>query len=268
VIVKKSAYGVITTSGKEVLPADYKFIRYNSENNVFLVQNYSYPDGYMGVLNTSGQPIIPLEYANMWISDKTNLLVFEKDNKYGIMNFSKELVLPPTFNYIMDLKGIYLLQVNNRYRIFNPKQKNINNNEYDLFQSYREYQNQDKFSAVKRNGKWGYIDSMGAEIIAPAYDTVFSFSGYDVAYVGNKDKYGMIDRSGKVLIPVKYQAFLGFSEGLMGAVLNNKIGYIDIEGKEIIPFIYDDAELFKNSKAKVKQGEAIFFIDKTGKKVE
>jgi hypothetical protein len=44
-------------------------------------------------------------------------------------------------------------------------------------------------------------------------------------------------------------------------------GFVNKNGKEIIPLIYDAAEEFKAGKAKVKKGNEEFYIDKTGKRI-
>lgn len=44
-------------------------------------------------------------------------------------------------------------------------------------------------------------------------------------------------------------------------------GFVNKNGKEIIPLIYDAAEEFKAGKTKVKKGNEEFYIDKTGKRI-
>ena len=45
-------------------------------------------------------------------------------------------------------------------------------------------------------------------------------------------------------------------------------GFVDKNGKEIIPLIYEAAEEFKDGKAKVKKEGKEFYIDKTGKPIQ
>ncbi|MNY58035.1 hypothetical protein D3C86_1943260 [compost metagenome] len=51
-------------------------------------------------------------------------------------------------------------------------------------------------------------------------------------------------------------------------LLNNKIGFVNQEGKEVIPPQFDDAGDFVDGKAEVKIGNQVYFIDKTGKKIQ
>ena len=57
-------------------------------------------------------------------------------------------------------------------------------------------------------------------------------------------KYGFIDKTGKEVIPIKYDNAWGFSEELANVRLNNKWGFIDKTGKEVTPIKYDDASSF------------------------
>ena len=54
-------------------------------------------------------------------------------------------------------------------------------------------------------------------------------------------KVGFIDKSTKLVIPMKYEEAYNFSDGLASVKLNVKWGFIDAKGKEAIPFQYDGA---------------------------
>lgn len=92
------------------------------------------------------------------------------------------------------------------------------------------------------------------------------------------NKYGYIDKTGKVIIPPQFDQADEFSEGLaavnQGGVLNNngvisggRWGYIDTTGKYVIPLQFDEAGNFSEGLAEVKVNDKYGFIDKTGKMV-
>ncbi len=68
----------------------------------------------------------------------------------------------------------------------------------------------------RKNNKWGYCDSTKRVLIKPAYDSVAAFFALNridekdkyVAVVKKSDKYGLINKSGKVLIPVIYERII------------------------------------------------------------
>jgi hypothetical protein len=53
--------------------------------------------------------------------------------------------------------------------------------------------------------------------------------------VGLNGKHGFIDKTGEEIIPLKYDSdYSSFSEGLAGVELNKKYGFIDKTGKVVI----------------------------------
>ena len=69
-----------------------------------------------------------------------------------------------------------------------------------------------------------------------AYTSKFSKGLADVTLNG---KWGYIDKTGREIIPFKYDMAYAFGEGLVAVCLNDKFGFVDKRGKEIIPLKYD-----------------------------
>ena len=109
----------------------------------------------------------------------------------------------------------------------------------------------DGLAVVELNDKCGYIDKTGREVIPVKYDWAEDFSD-GLALVKLSGKYGFIDTSGKEVIPCKYEIASGFSEGLARVQLNDKWGFVDKIGREVIPFKYDKAYDFSKGLAKVQ----------------
>ncbi len=120
---------------------------------------------------------------------------------------------------------------------------------------------------IYTDGKWGFADYSGTEIIPPLYDKALSFSD-GMAAVYTMGKWSYIDKTGEVVLTVNYDNVESFYEGLAAVCVNDKWGYIDKNGTEIIPCIYEYADKFENDIAGVsKNGEATYsdgFINKSG----
>ncbi len=99
---------------------------------------------------------------------------------------------------------------------------------------------------VKLNGKWGYINKIGKEVIPLKYDYLYAFRE-GLAEAELNKKWGFIDRTGKEIIPIKYDYLGFFKEGLAKVKLNGKWGFIDKTGKEVIPIKYDEVGRSTNS---------------------
>ena len=115
-------------------------------------------------------------------------------------------------------------------------------------------------AAVKFNGKWGYIDTTGKVVIPLKYDSARDYSRglKGLAPVKLNGKWGYIDTTGKEVIPLKYDSVMNFYTDLSPVKLNGKWGYIDMTGKEVIPLKYDDAYSFTEGLARVKFNSEYF----------
>lgn len=121
------------------------------------------------------------------------------------------------------------------------------------------------------NGKIGYINKNNQLVIAANYDSAESFSsGLALVEIFNDKKqttdYAFIDKTGKVRLTPAYSHVRSFSEGLALVSNGNKYGYIDTTGKLVIPMKFTMAET-DNEYAedhRFNKGKAVIF-DKKGK---
>ena len=139
---------------------------------------------------------------------------------------------------------------------------------------------------VMKDKKVFYINSQNEIILTPECNYANDFlNGYAVIKqsVNNSidTKSGMIDKSGKVVVPIIYQDIYNFSEGLCAVELNNKWGFINnknemvIQCKYYLPYEYGDESKnssfacpkFINGVTRVVIDNLFVLIDKTGKEV-
>ncbi|MDR1056954.1 MAG: WG repeat-containing protein [Prevotellaceae bacterium] len=127
----------------------------------------------------------------------------------------------------------------------------------------------------------GYINTLGKKIISIRHDASSGkYDGFErfsegLARVSLNGKYGYIDKTGKRVIPLKYQEAGDFHEGLALVKLDGKCGYIDKAGNAVVPFKYDkvrdnyDRLLgdFHEGLACVSLDGKYGYVDKTGGEV-
>ena len=89
------------------------------------------------------------------------------------------------------------------------------------------------FAAVERNGKWGFINNKGEQIVDFIYQDVARFSNV-------------------------------FSEGLASVKLNNKWGFINHEGQVKIDFVFDNTGVFSEGICEIYSKGKWGFINKAG----
>jgi len=119
---------------------------------------------------------------------------------------------------------------------------------------------------VCRDGKYGFIDGTGKEVLPLIYDEASSFHE-GLAYFAIGDEYGFMDEGGNEVFSLDCDSVSSFNEGLAYFSVNGKYGYMDKTGKTIIPAQYDDAGYFNNGLATVRIGNKFGVIDTSGKEV-
>lgn len=78
-----------------------------------------------------------------------------------------------------------------------------------------------------------------------------------------------IDKTGREVIPLKYNNTYAFHEGLaMVLSMSGECGYIDKTGREVIAPKYEYCGNFQKGLAPVQQNGKWGYIDKTGKRFD
>lgn len=98
----------------------------------------------------------------------------------------------------------------------------------------------------------GYISSEG-KILPPIYTSAYDFKNGVSAVAQVKNKFGVIDKSGKWIVQPEYNFISGFNSGLSPFQKNEneKYGYMNLKGEIVIEPKYDSAGWFYEERALV-----------------
>jgi hypothetical protein len=118
----------------------------------------------------------------------------------------------------------------------------------------------------KINGayKFGYMDQTGKICIPLKYDDAYSFNE-GRAEVRLAQYRSHVDEKGNEATPLKYQEAFRYDHGVAMVKQNNKFGLIDLSADEILPPRYDTMRSFVEDRAAVQLDSRWGFIDRTGK---
>ncbi len=168
----------------------------------------------------------------------------KQGDKYKIINHKGESLMADFDTTVNFSRSLILAKRGEKY-LFLVKKKLIQGSlgfvnqltlekEYDqVIMSYN-----DDFSVVGLNGKFGYINEEGDEIIPLNYDAATIFEG-GIAAVKMEEKWGVIDKSNEIVIDFKYKIMRRYRNGYAVAKNNRgKWGMIDAQDKPHIPFKY------------------------------
>lgn len=114
--------------------------------------------------------------------------------------------------------------------------------------------------------RFGYINKKGKVVIGFCFDKADSFSE-GLARVRVEGKWGYIDKTGDIVASPQFDSAGSFREGSARVRLGGKWGYVNKAGRTVIAPRFDGAGDFSEGLACVNAGGKYAYIDRTGKVV-
>lgn len=145
--------------------------------------------------------------------------------------------------------------------LFDDPQVTITDPNEDIQATYYRFQN--GYAVVSSKGRFGIIDRTGKYVIPPAYDDLRTFSE-GLALVCSRERYGFLNTNDQFAVQPQYEEAESFAEGLALVKHNGKYGFIDHDGKMVIPAKFTGAHSFACGLAAACMGKKWGFIDNTG----
>ena len=201
------------------------------KNGAYEVQN---KEGKFGYVRLNGEIVIPVIYDKINSFDE-NCLV-KKDNKYGIINKEGKKLTEIDYDNIISMnmtysegKKRYLAQKNNKSYIINENGKIIQT-KYRSIKPFVNFYKRFYFIVENKKGKKGLIDITGKVIIPAEFDDVI-FKRNNFTVVKNDNKEGIYHiLKKKLILPVDYDKIILNDKGFY-AIKDNNFYRIRIEEK-------------------------------------
>jgi hypothetical protein len=93
-----------------------------------------------------------------------------------------------------------------------------------------------------------------------SFVSINSYGQLLIAKEGSNSKWGFVDKTGKEVIPFKYDAIGKFSEGLCAVRFDWYWGFVDFTGKEVIPCKYIEVGEFFEGLCAVAGPKGLFLF--------
>ena len=208
-------------------------------------------DGLYGYIDATGKNVIGYRYERA-SAFSGRLAVVCRDKLYGVINTDGKEIIPPRYEFLMIYWGCRVaVRHEDKWGIFDENGTQITSFEYDDITAY----NCDGYAEVGKDGKKGLIDKTGKLIIPLLYrDVSYPTEGFAEAAVGKRGKT-FVGIDGREM-PARFDDVLfGFTEGLAAVKKRRKWGYIDTGGAEVIPPQYADVTGFHGGIARVMDSD-------------
>jgi hypothetical protein len=227
-VVREGKCGFIDMMGNEVVPCRYEAVGDFSEGLAYVRDSSKY-----GYIDREGRIAISPQYEWAEPFDQNSARV-KKDGMYGLIYYTGQILIPCEYTYIGSFsEGMALLV---------------------------------------KDGICGYVRRNGKIAVELKYDYNRTMLGESPFVNGRakvllKDKFGMIDTAGKIIVPREYDDLGAYREGLFPAKKKDKWGFVDAQMKLKVPYTYEYAWAFSNGIARVRKDGLIGFIDVKGKEL-
>jgi len=120
-------------------------------------------------------------------------------------------------------------------------------------------------AVVKLGARFGLVDKQGIEVFMPVYEDIRWRSDNGVVFTCLEGRWTIKSRQGEAITENSFDFIFDFSESLASVRKGGKYGYIDRSGTVVIPLLYDEAYSFSSEGlATVVKNGITFCIDTEG----
>lgn len=227
-------YYLINTKGDRLTKTSWKKVGYFIEGFSEVFDE----EGKSGFVNRKGELVIPIQYLGTCFSEGYACVMpyHSKEEKYGFIDTTGKVVIPFQYKQAgtssfengecrVQINGVTCLINKKGEVVFKPTlTKNTMGFYNGLSASYTKYETR---------GGWGFYNRKNVWLIKPQYDNATSFD-HGFSTVEKAGKYGVIDTTGKIIIPIKYESLFGNAavDGWYGLelVMNTEKMYVKADG--------------------------------------
>ena len=296
--------GLMSRAGEELVPCAFDDCGVIDEHFLWTQKDNTY-----GFYSSEGEKVQPCKFSSFFIyegkkrkevslSDFAQLDRRQHPDLYAVVsgkvgtldskNFTTKL--PCAYDYLSDFaprmkitngvlteQRLAVCRLNGKYGIVNSEGKQIQPMGFDELRKDEagslSKELPDMGSArdlhVRIGDKWGILTANGEQLAEVKFDSVGVFHD-GLAVVKAAERYGYIDRSGAIVIPIQWMAAYDFSEGLAALRVDKKhFQFIDTAGTVVIKSKkYDSVGRFRNGVCRVVKGGKVKWIDTKGKELK
>ncbi len=216
-IDNKYQFGTVDSIGNLIIPTIYTDIKTVRDGVVKAQIKYS----KWGLLSIKNETLVPFiyDYIGPWSDDGLARVSIDKNYKsnYGFIDKSGKVVIDCQYPTATDFEqGIALIRKGKKIGFINAKNEtvidflfddykeivDVQKNEYSTTgysESNKRFIMEEGYIVVEKNGKWGYIDSKGKEIIPFEYDHIWLPNSIGKVDIEKDGKRGNIDLKTKTI---------------------------------------------------------------------
>jgi hypothetical protein len=219
-------------------------------------------NGFQGAINHAGIEQIACVFDSL-LHMKENLVVVKFRGHYGIISDKEEWVMTPQPNPVRLITSERLLEQSGSLITL----KSLNGNVLYFTTNKIHIEQETMVEYLSGGGKW--VINMSGQIVSrelpPSEQTELIWPATEgLRMIKRNGRYGFIDSQARLMIPNRYEEARPFENGLAPIKIRNKWGFINHEDKIVVQPVYETVSPFSGDYCIVKQNDKYGLINKTG----
>ncbi len=235
-VKRKSFWGIIDEQGKEIIPCVYDSILQSSSDYISVKFK-----GQFGIINQQENWLVSLQPYPLQLVNKDRYLVVD-GTLLTLKDFNKQVYY--FTNNPIEIQENGLLEktsIGELWHItFNglvTKIQQVTSAQISAVEPEHE-----GYRAIKKDGKWGFVDNQGRLRIPNRYDMVKHFSEGLAPFL-LRGKWGFLNKEDDIIIHPTYENVEPFVNGMSKILMKKKYGLINKQNELILPCRFDDINL-------------------------
>ena len=270
-VYTNNKWGVIDNNANIVIEPTYDemIIIPDNKKDVFIcTENVDYTNNTYNtkVLNSKNKQILdqygkvePIEnydeYKNFWY--EKNLLKFQKDEKYGLIDLNGKILLDAIYDDIYSLKGtkdVVITVQDKKLGLANSEGIIVIPNKYTQIKSLGEDTN--LYIVQDENGKYGIYNKTENK-----YQDIKQIGNKEWFCVKENDKYKIISQNEETTVDLEFDDVKQIKNNVIVYTKNKKYGAYNIETKKKIDCKYNELKYTCENNFIAKSGNSYGIID-------
>lgn len=182
-------YSVLNIETELKIPAEYDSLVYMFEDKYIAKK-----DGKFGIINANNEAVVEFKYSDISYNKTTDYIKAKNDDgTYDYM--TRDLSVKLTAGEETVLKGYISVLINGDVKYYNYKLEEKSNK--DAYPT-------NTLFIKKENGKFGFVDKDGKNVVEAKYDDAREQNDYGFVAVKKDGKWGALDQYGNVAVEPTY----------------------------------------------------------------
>lgn len=222
-----SGFGYVDLEGRLVVEPHYDDARQFSYGMAAVAK-----DGKWGLVDRTGNLAVALRFRDAR-SPSEGLAAVRQGGSWGFLDAMANWELLPQYEWAQSFRGglacvAERLGDDPRYGFINKDGRSVVPAVYEAATGFFS----EGLAAVKKDGKWGYVDQTGAVRVRFSWDAAADFSE-GLAAVRTGELWGFITKTGAVAIEPSFDEAGPFASGLARVKVEDEIRYLDKRGNYV-----------------------------------